>query len=93
MTADDWEPSEAFEKAGDAAWRAAIGMGCSNRDAYLDALKAVRPIIIADARPQIEAAERERIAKYFADMWDEKNSVMAADIIAFYIRALKDSKP
>lgn len=80
MTADNWEPSEKIrEIAFKAYW---------TWDNWSDVIKAVRPLIIAEAKPGIEAAERERVAHFVETLPENDNST-----IAQAIRALKDSKP
>ena len=78
-------------------WKPTIEM-VSTAEAWLEdtwadveaALIAVRPLmreeILAEEKPKIEAAERERIAKHCADVWNEPH-------LGAMIRALKDSKP
>lgn len=66
----DWKPSEEMETAARYAWfppnrgQPAI----RNVDRIVEAaLVAVRPIILAEERPKIEAAERERVLQLIAE--------------------------
>ena len=73
----DWKPSK---KMVEVAYHYLPDM---LEDAGYKILIAVRPLIIAEARPEIEAAERERIAKHF-------DNPGAYQEVARIIRALKD---
>ena len=55
MTADNWEPSEAMRKMFNDIF--------PENWLQIDLVKRIRPLIIAEEQPKIEAAERERIAK------------------------------
>ena len=109
MTADDWEPSEEMVQTGWDAFQQVAHVGPAPMAA---ALIAVRPLIIAEAKPgiereeakkwkdtydlviaelkaEIEAAERERIAKHF-----EAKYLNAGPMgLAMEIRALKGDQP
>ena len=82
MTAG-WEPSEEMKRAAhDAMWKVGGLWYMENT------IKAVRPLIIAEARPQIEAAERERMKAEMGRLLQEQLAKAVAEG-----RALKDSKP
>ena len=89
----DWEPSEEIRKRAELIYfhasQTASYVTKNNDEIFTRAMDAaliaVRPLLIDEARPQIEAAERERIAKLFYAQNDYGT--------ANYIRALKDSKP
>ena len=97
MTTDaDWEPSNEVLEIALRAWR---DDNLSPHDSYMAAaIKAVRPLmrdeIIAEARPEIEAEERERICKQLAIYfkWRGVPSDLAL-MLGVTDGALKDSKP
>jgi len=83
----DWEPSEAMIEA---TWiRGYLDM--RTHPGTVEIIIAVRPLIIAEAKPQIEAAERERIAKQFED-WSKLTEAAWVRSLMSVVRTLKDSK-
>lgn len=102
LISDNWEPSEEMLRiAGLRMSHAESLRPFSHYQLAELALKAVRDLIIAEARPQIEAAERERVleeAARIAELYNmdgpDKVWVINRQLnIAKKIRALKDSKP
>ena len=82
----NWKPSDEMMAACDIAWR-------ETGDVRASIIKRIRPLIIADEKPKIEAAERERIAALFdfcGQPWMARDIRASAGHIA---PALKDSKP
>lgn len=92
----EWKPNAEMRAAmNDAEFCNMSSLGGSEEWRVKDAMIcAVRPLLIAEAAPQIEAEERERALEEVAGkLYIEFDESGFAPQIAEFVRALKDSKP
>ena len=88
--APDWKPSEAAIEMLRNAY-ACAHQPSFNRIYATGVLMAVGDLIIAEEKPKIERAERERMAKYFATI--QKWVKFSPQEIVDYLRADRDKQP